>query len=96
MASQHHFALGLVQFELLLVILIERCILFGSCRAIGIVFQVEGPNMVKLHGPHVTVREFGTHRYPFAAERRCRRPETVDIGQHKSGKYSGAVLCRHL
>ena len=28
--------------------------------------------MAKLRGPNVTVWEFGTHRSPFAAERRCR------------------------
>ena len=52
--------------------------------------------MAKLRGPNVTVREFETHRSPFAAERRCRRPETVDTRRQKSDKCSGVVLCRHF
>ena len=43
--------------------------------------------MAKLRGPNVTVGEFGTHRSPFAAECRCRRPETVDTGRQKSDKF---------
>ena len=40
--------------------------------------------MVKLHGPNVTVRALGTNGFPFAAEQRRRRPETVDKGSQTS------------
>ena len=67
-----------------------------SRRATGILFQLSGPEMANARGPSVFVRYAGTTKSPCAAERRWRRPGSLETDLIMSIKYDGASPCRHL
>ena len=57
-----------------------------------------GPKMANARGPSVIVREAGTTRSPCAAERRSRRPDSLETDPRSChlGMEVRASPCRHL
>ena len=68
----------------------------GSLKSSGKLFQMEGPEVVKLRGPIVFVFVLGTRRSPRSVERRRERAVTVDFRTSISVRYEGAIPWRHL
>ena len=58
--------------------------------------QLSGPEMANARGPSIFVQDAGTTRLPCAAERRWRRPGSLETNPIMSIKYEGASPCRHL
>jgi len=55
-----------------------------------------GPALANARPPYVARLTRGKSSSPGRAERRWRRPGTLDMGWHCVDRYPGAMLCRHL
>jgi len=63
----------------------------GSFKAVGRLFQVDGPVTAKLLGPKLTVLVVDTSRSPWPAERRLRRVEAASRGTVIDDRYGGGA-----
>ena len=65
-----------------------------SRTVVGSEFQINGADAEKLRFPYLVVLHRSSARSPWAAERRWRCVELVDMGWHMSARYGGATWRR--